>query len=185
MSRTVQRSCIKTALFADHKSLQLPCLKYADNFTCRVTELYAEQSIDHRNSAPLLWWLWDALLSYLPPTAFLRDCKLEFTPALETDIVLPNINLGSKDGNDSIELTALYGGRFHERRIFDAPIAKFRLPETKRYGKSTIATLNIDQRTFEEEGCLDHTLDYLVSSRSIWRHAMKAFPLAEEEKLGV
>ncbi|KAM3064616.1 hypothetical protein ACMFMF_011896, partial [Clarireedia jacksonii] len=37
MARTVQRPEIKMALFADHKLLRLPCLKDADNFTCRVT----------------------------------------------------------------------------------------------------------------------------------------------------
>ncbi|KAB8239931.1 hypothetical protein BDV35DRAFT_375073 [Aspergillus flavus] len=189
MARTVQRPNIKMALFADHKLLRLPCLKYADNFFCRVTKLYAKVPIDYRYSAPLLWWLWDALLDYLLPTASSKGCKLEFTPAHETDISLPytiGINLGYKHDNDSIELTASYGGPFHERRIFDAPIAKFRLPETKKYGKSTIATLNIDRRTYKEEGCLAHTLDYLVPrSGNLWRLAMEASPPDKEETLVV
>ncbi|TVY73703.1 hypothetical protein Focb16_v005915 [Fusarium oxysporum f. sp. cubense] len=85
-----------------------------------------------------------------------------------------------------MELTASYGGLFHEQRIFDAPIAQFRLPETKRYGKSTMATLNIDRHTYNEEGCLAHTLDYLVPRpASIWRQAMGAFDTEKEETLVV
>lgn len=187
MAKTIQRHQIKKELFADHKLLRLPCLKYADNFTCRVTRLHT-RPFDYKDSAPLLWWLWDELLEYLPAT-FSRGCKLEFTPARETDIALPytiSINLGYKHDSDNIELTASYGGLFHERRIFDAPIARFRLPETKRYGKSTVATLNVDRRTYKEEGCLDHTLDYLLPrTGGIWRHAMEAFPEYEEEKLVV
>ena len=187
MARTVKRPYIKTALFADQNLLRLPCLKYGDNFTCRVTKLDAKQPINYTNSAPLLWWLWDELLSYLEPSASLRGCKLEFAPARETDITLPytiSINLVYRYNNDSVELTASYGGCFHEQRIFNASIARFRFPETKRYGKSTMATLSIDRNTYKEEGCLAHTLNYLVPRPgSIWRHAMGAFDAKKEETL--
>ncbi|KAK3366594.1 hypothetical protein B0H63DRAFT_529965 [Podospora didyma] len=189
MARTLQKLAIKKALFADHKLLRLPCLKYADNFTCRVTKLYAKVPIDYRDSAPLLWWLWDPLLDYLQLTASTAGCKLEFTPAHETDISLPYtivINLGYKRGGDSIELTASYGRLFCEQRIFDAPIAKFCFLETERYGKSTIATLNIDRHTYKEGGCLAHMLNYLVPrSGNLWRLAMEASPPDKEEILVV
>lgn len=184
MAKTVQRPNIKKSLFADHKLLRLPCLKYADNFTCRVTYPYDDQPINYAGSAPLLWWLWNELIkcrTQLGP----RYGKLEFTPAGETDIVLPytiSINLTYK----CMELTASYGGLFHERRVFNAPIADFRFPQTKRYGKLTIATLNIDQHTYQEEGCLAHTLDYLMPRPgSIWRSAMGAFDIESEETLVV
>ncbi|KAF9884078.1 hypothetical protein FE257_002308 [Aspergillus nanangensis] len=189
MARTVGTSNIKNALFADQKLLRLPCLKYADNFTCRVTKRFAKHPTDYTNSAPLLWWLWDELLDYLTPSYSTHGCKLEFTPARETDIALPytiSINLAYKHGNNNIELTASYGGLFHEQRIFDAAIAEFRLPETTKYGKSIMAPLNIDRYTHKEKGCLAHTLDYLVPrSGSLWRLAMKAFSLDEEETLVV
>ncbi|KAI1122275.1 hypothetical protein F5Y10DRAFT_271239 [Nemania abortiva] len=186
MAKTVQRPAIKKALFADLRLLRLPCLQWADNFTCHVTR-FSGKPFDYNNSAPLLWWLWDELLEYLQPSAGTRNCKLEFTPVGETSTLLPytiSIYLDSKNCNDSIWLTASYDGSlFHERRTFDVPIAKFCFPEAKRYGKPTMATLSIDRYVHEdEEGHLDHTLDYLMPRPgSIWRQAMKAFPIKEEE----
>ncbi|KAJ9622150.1 hypothetical protein H2204_011657 [Knufia peltigerae] len=190
MADKLSSPCIKRALFADHKLLRLPCLKYADDFTCRVTRFHtAGQPIYHENSAPLLWWLWDALLDHLPPRVPARGRKLEFTPAHGTDIPLPyniSVNLESKCDKEIIELTAWYGGLFHERRIFDAPVARFCFPETKRYGKPIEAPLNIDRRTYQGEGCLAHTFDYLMPRPgSPWRLAMKAFPPDKEEALVV
>ncbi|KAI6352120.1 hypothetical protein MCOR25_009551 [Pyricularia grisea] len=91
------------------ESLRLPWLKSTDNLTCRVTKFCAK-SITYKNSAPLLWWLWSELFYYLQPTAFTKSCKLEFTPARETDITLPytiSINLAPKHGNPNIELTVI------------------------------------------------------------------------------
>ncbi|KAL8306260.1 hypothetical protein RB601_003647 [Gaeumannomyces tritici] len=120
MTGEVRRPHIKEALFANRELLRLPCLKYADNFACRVTKLYATQPIDYKESAPLLWWLWNELLNYVCPTASMRGCKLEFMPARETDIALPytiSINLGYKHDNNNIELTASYGGPCDERGV--------------------------------------------------------------------
>jgi hypothetical protein len=189
MAETLRRHAIKTTLFADDHLLRLPCLKYADNFTCRVTRAYGTQPISYTSSAPLLWWLWDELLHYLKSSAWKQPCKLEFTPARQTDIALPytiSIKLSYKNTNDIIELTASYGGIFHERRIFDAPMANFFFPEKKKYGKSIIATLNIDRHAYKKEGSLADTFDYLVPrAGSIWRHAMEAFPTDKEEALVV
>ena len=102
MAETVRRNDIKTVLFANPELLQLPCLKYADNFTCRFTTQSAQQPISFTNSAPLLWWLWDELLNFFKPS-WPRHCKLEFTPAHKTDIDLPytiSISLSYKDCND-------------------------------------------------------------------------------------
>jgi hypothetical protein len=76
MAETVREPAIKKALFTDHKLLRLQCLKYADNFTCRITRAYAKQPINYTTSSPLLWWLWDELLNYLGSSAC--TCELEF-----------------------------------------------------------------------------------------------------------
>ena len=66
-----------------------------------------------------------------------------------------------------------------ERRIFDAPIAKFRFPETG-FDRFTVA-LAIDQPSYNGIGCFKDTLDYLMPrSASIWRSAMNI--IAAEEK---
>ncbi|KAF9871224.1 hypothetical protein CkaCkLH20_11393 [Colletotrichum karsti] len=184
MAQTLKIPSIKKEFFANRALLWLPCLQYADNFSCVVTKLHAK-STNYTTSAPLLWWLWDELLDHLLPAVSSRGCRLEFRVARETTIVLPytvTINLSSKNGSDNIEFTASYGGPFHERRIFDAPITQFRFPESTRYGKSTTATLDIDQHPYEAD--LAHILNYLVPRQgSIWRCAMKAFPSEQEEKL--
>lgn len=95
----------------------------------------------------------------------MRGCKLEFIPACETGIALPytiNINLGYKHNNNNIELTASYSGPFYEKRIFDAPIAKFRFPETISYGVSTTATLKIDENPYKKKGCFYNALNYVI-----------------------
>jgi hypothetical protein len=127
----------------------------------------------------LLWWLWDELLNYLYPLGA-RYYKLEFSPARETDATLP-YTIGINFTYECMELTASYGRLFHERRAFDA-LADFRFPKTKRYGKLTMATLNIDQHMYKKEGCLAHTLDYFMPRPgSIWRYAMGAFDRENEE----
>lgn len=189
MVKTLQRRDIINLLFADRKLLRLPCLQYADNFACRATKSYGKERISYRGSAPLLWWLWDEFLEWLLPGHSWGRNKFEFTSARETDIALPYLittHLAYKREKDNIELTASYGGRFHEQRVFDAPVANFRIPGTKRYGKVTTATLSIDRHMYQGEGCLDHTFDYLMSRPgSIWRHAMKAFPLDKDVELFV
>ncbi|TQV90150.1 hypothetical protein IF1G_11192 [Cordyceps javanica] len=114
---------------------------------------------------------------------------LEFTPNRQTDIDLPytiDIELAYKHDSDSIELTASYGGLFHEQRSFVAPIVSFRFPETERYGKRTTATLGIDRDGYEENGCLDHTVLYIVPrSSSIWCEFMKGLRPSSEETVFV
>ncbi|KXH68192.1 hypothetical protein CSAL01_11476 [Colletotrichum salicis] len=98
MAETLTIHSTKEALFTDQKSLRLPCLKYADNFSCVATRLYAKP-INYTTSAPLLWWLWDELLEYLLPTGVTRGCRLDFKPAFRTDIALPyaiTIDISSK-----------------------------------------------------------------------------------------
>ncbi|KAL0930279.1 uncharacterized protein CTRU02_214354 [Colletotrichum truncatum] len=189
MAKVVQRSSIKMALFTNRKSLRLPCLQYADYLTCRVTKLNSKQPIDHTDAAPLLWWLWDDLLDYIGTSVTSKDCHLKFTPARETNIDTSytiSINLSSKNGNKIIELTASYGGPFHERRIFDATTACFRFPPKERYGKPLSATLDVDKHPYTEKGCCAHTFDYLMPRpESMWRHAMENFPLDGEEALVV
>ncbi|GJC90056.1 hypothetical protein ColLi_13408 [Colletotrichum liriopes] len=175
---------IKEALFADPKLLRLPCLQYSDNFTCRVTKLYAKKPTNHTTPAPLLWWLWGELLDYLDPSGFAKGCKLEFTPFCAT-IDMPytiSLNFRYKKDNDNIELTAAYGGPYDEQRIFDAAIPRFDLPEKRKY-----VTLSIDQTTYEgESSSLDQALDYLMPRPgNTWRRAMTAFPTEKEETVVV
>ncbi|KAI3534424.1 hypothetical protein CABS02_13255 [Colletotrichum abscissum] len=187
MAGTAQRDRIKMALFADHKLLRLPCLNYADDFSCRVTKRYAKQPIYYEGSEPLLWWLWAELLDYCNPTGSTKGCELEFTASCRTDMTpsyMISLNLAHKNGHPSIEFTASYGGEFCERRIFIAPIATFHFPQTTRYDKPTEATLGIDKNTYHAEGCLAHTFDYLVPRPgSIWRYAMESLLPDEEEGL--
>ncbi|KAJ6125943.1 hypothetical protein N7471_010436 [Penicillium samsonianum] len=163
MAGTLRRPHIKTALFADRNRLRLPSLRYADSFTCLLTKPF-EKPISLRGKALLLWWLWDALLEWSTPSISSRGCTLDFMPAHRTDI-----------------LTAAYGGDFMERRIFDAPIARFRFPETA-FDRTT-AALAIDQPPYNGYGCIKDTFDYLMPrSGNIWRSAMNIFP-AEEKRL--
>ncbi|KAK1657046.1 hypothetical protein BDP55DRAFT_639100 [Colletotrichum godetiae] len=175
MAKTLTTPFIKEALFADKKMLQLPCL------------MFCSKPIHDSTSAPLLWWLWNELLDYLPPIGGTRDCRLDFKPAFRTDIALPYaiiIDISSKNNNDNIELTASYGGLFDERRIFDAPITRFDFPKSERYGRPTMASLDIDQDPYEGNGCIAHIFVYLVPRlESKWRHAMEAFPSEKEEDL--
>ncbi|KAI3530209.1 hypothetical protein CABS02_14591 [Colletotrichum abscissum] len=190
MAQNLTTLPIKEALFAEPRSLRLPCLQDADNLPCQVTKLH-HKTVGNATSAPLLWWLWDELLNHYSPTSHARGCKFEFTPACacKTGMVLPYtiaINLLSVNNHDGLELTASYGGLYRERRIFHARITSFCFPETKRYGKSTAIALDVDRNTYQKEGCLADTLDYLMPrSGSIWRHAMEAFPSDEEENLFV
>jgi hypothetical protein len=116
-------------LFTDPKQLQLPSLRYADNFTCELTELY-KPKVSLNGEAPLLWWLWVLLLSFLQRSGMSTGFTLDFKPARNTNIALTytiKIKLGfSKGGGEpQIEMTAAYGGDLMERRIFTAPIAIF------------------------------------------------------------
>ncbi|KAK1656637.1 hypothetical protein BDP55DRAFT_722024 [Colletotrichum godetiae] len=186
MARTLTTPPIKKALFADKKLLRLPCLMYADEFSCVITR-FCSKPIHDSTSAPLLWWLWNELLDYLPPIGETRKCRLDFNPALRADIALPyaiTIDISSKNNKDNIELTASYGGLFDERRIFDASITRFDFPKAEKYGKLTMATLDIDQNPYEGNGCIAHILGYLVPRlESNWRPAMEAFPSEKEEDL--
>ncbi|KAJ5751531.1 uncharacterized protein N7511_008496 [Penicillium nucicola] len=144
-----------------------------------------EKPISFNDEAPLLWWLWDALLEWYTPSFGSRGSTLDFTPARRTDIFLPytiSIKLWSTgDGVDCMELTAAYGGDFMERRMFDAPIARFHFPETG-FDRTT-AVLSIDQPPYNKDGCFKDAFDYLMPrSGNIWRSAMNIFP-AEEKRL--
>ncbi|KAK1479755.1 hypothetical protein CABS01_17269, partial [Colletotrichum abscissum] len=100
MAKTLTTPYIKKALFADKKLLRLPCL------------MFCSKPIHDSTSAPLLWWLWNELLDVLPPIGETRNCRLDFKPALRTDIALPyaiTIDISSKNNKDNIELTASYG----------------------------------------------------------------------------
>ncbi|KAL4403308.1 hypothetical protein CABS03_15340 [Colletotrichum abscissum] len=186
MAKTLTTPSIKKALFADKKLLRLPCLMYADEFFCVITR-FCSKPIHDSTSAPLLWWLWNELLDVLPPIGETRNCRLDFKPALRTDIALPyaiTIDISSKNNKDNIELTASYGGLFDERRIFDVPITQFGFPKSEKYGKLTKATLDISQDPYEGNGCVADIFEYLVPRlESEWRRAMKAFPAEKEEDL--
>ncbi|KAJ5523002.1 hypothetical protein N7494_013188 [Penicillium frequentans] len=183
MASQLQQFRCKEALFANRKHLQLPSLRYADSFTCRLTKIF-QKPVSLRGEAPLLWWLWDALLECSTPSVSSTGCTLDFTPTRRTDIILPcsiSIQLCTRDGVDKIGLTAVYGGDFMERRIFDAPVARFHFPDPG-FDKSTVA-LAIDQPPYSGDGSFKDALDYLMPRpASIWRSAMSIVP-AEEKRL--
>ncbi|KAJ5982418.1 hypothetical protein N7451_012518 [Penicillium sp. IBT 35674x] len=183
MASQLQQPRCKEALFANRKRLQLPSLRYADSFTCRLTKIF-QKPISLRGEAPLLWWLWDALLKWSTPSVSSTGCRLDFTPTRQTDIILPcsiSIQLCTGDGVDKIKLTAVYGGDFMERRIFNAPVARFHFPEPG-FDRSTVA-LAIDQPPYSGDGGFKDALDYLMPRpASIWRSAMNIVP-AEEKRL--
>ncbi|KAL6691907.1 hypothetical protein J3F84DRAFT_385823 [Trichoderma pleuroticola] len=181
MVTTLASPVTKTALFPDANQLRLPSLSYADSFTCRLTEFYKKQVSLH-GEAPLLWWLWDALLKFLDRQTRSNGFTLAFTPTRNTDMTLPytiSITLG---GLRKIEMTAVYGGAFSERRIFSTTIADFRPPEAgfeeagfEEAGvDETPAALAIDETPYRGAGCYRDALDYLMPrSGSIWRSAME------------
>lgn len=182
MAGTLQLPHVKAALFPDRSRLRLQSLRYADSFSCRLTKEY-KKPVSLDGEAPLLWWLWDALLQWSTPSYTSNGCTLEFMPTYKTDIVLPCkiiIRLWSGNGVDYIELTAAYGGNFRERRIFDAPVARFRFPESGLDGVT--ATLAIDQIPYKDDGSFKDTFHYLLPrSGGIWHSAMNILPAKEKQ----
>lgn len=176
MINTLQQPSVKKRLLAhsNFKQLRLSSLSYSDSFTCQYTKTY-ENPIQLEGEAPLLWWLWDALLEFLKPS-FGKSCKLDFTPAYNADIALPykiSIRLWTTGhGVDNIELTAIYGGQFSERHILDAPISTFTFPE-RGFTNTTTPLLTVDQIPYKGNGCYNDMLDYLMPRRNNpWRSAM-------------
>ncbi|KAK4070259.1 hypothetical protein Trihar35433_4726 [Trichoderma harzianum] len=173
MAKTLTFPAIKAMLFPNSTQLRLPSLRDADSFTCRLTELW-KKPVSLGGEAPLLWWLWDALLKFLDHSGRSAGFTLEFapTPTRNTDMVLPytiSIKLG---GMRKIEMTAEYGGSFSERRIFSATIEAFRFPVAGF--DETPVTLAVDQTRYTGDGCYGDALDYLMPRPgSIWRSAMK------------
>jgi hypothetical protein len=174
LAKTLCYPSNKAALFADRDQLRLPSLKYADNFTCRITKIFMKP-IRPIGESPLLLWLWDPLLEFLQPSATTKGFTLEFTPARITDATLPytvSIKLGTRDCQSEIEMTAAYGGIFDEQRTFRARIASFSFPETSFV--RTTAALAIDMLQYRYNGSYNDMLDYLLPRPgSIWRSAMK------------
>ncbi|KAK1457518.1 hypothetical protein CTAM01_17196 [Colletotrichum tamarilloi] len=124
-------------------------------------------------------WLWNELLDVLPPIGGTRNCRLDFKPALRTDIALPyaiTIDISSRNEKDNIELTASYGGLFDERRIFDVPITQFGFLKSEKYGKLTKATLDISQDPYEGNGCIADIFEYLVPPRD------DRFPISQNQQ---
>ncbi|QYT02640.1 hypothetical protein H0G86_009633 [Trichoderma simmonsii] len=171
MAATLTRSPIKAMLFSDDTQLRLPSLSYADSFTCRLTELW-KKPVSLGVKAPLLWWLWDALVKFLDHSGRSTGFKLEFTHACNTDMVLPYTISITLKGLREIEMTAAYGGNFSERRIISAAIEAFRFPVAGF--DETPVTLAVDQTPYRGDGCYGDALDYLMPRPgSIWRSAMK------------
>lgn len=182
MAATLTSNPIKVALFPDRNQLQLPCLRYfGDSFTCRLTELY-QKPVSLGGEAPLLWWLWDALLKFSQSRHSGRSTgfTLEFAPARNTDKALPytiSITLG---GLREIEMTAAYGDSFGQRLTLRAAIADFRPPETWGFDE-TPAVPAVDQTPYKGDGCYEDALDYLMPrTGSVWRSAMEI--TAKEER---
>ncbi|KAL6800425.1 hypothetical protein J3E68DRAFT_398263 [Trichoderma sp. SZMC 28012] len=152
MAKTLTIPAIKAMLFPDGTQLRLPSLSYADSFTCQLTELW-KKPVSLGGEAPLLWWLWDALLKFLDHSGRSTDFTLEFAPT-------PTRN------------TDRAGGSFSERRIFSAAIEAFRFPVTG-FDETPVA-LAVDQTPYTVDGCYGDALDYLMPRPgSIWRSAMK------------
>ncbi|KKP03034.1 hypothetical protein THAR02_04860 [Trichoderma harzianum] len=180
MAATLTWSPIKAELFPDRTQLRLPSLRYADSFTCRLTELW-KKPVSLRGEAPLLWWLWDVLLKFLDHSGRSTGFTLEFTPACNTDMALPYTISITLEGLRKIEMTTAYGGSFSERRIFSAAIEAFR-PPVAGFDETPVA-LAVDQTPYTGDGCYGDALDYLMPRPgSIWRSAMK-ITTKEERRL--
>jgi hypothetical protein len=173
---------IMAELFEDPKRLRLSSLQYTDNFTCRTTKAF-EKPVNLRGEAPLLWWLWEPIFELFARNS--HGSTHEFASAHNTDVTLPytiSIKLGhNKNGNGEkeIEMTAVYGGVFQERRIFTAPIRYFRF-QKRDFGRTTVP-LAIDKLPYTGKGDYRDMLDYLMPRPgSNWRSAMKVSEEAEE-----
>ncbi|KAJ5472120.1 hypothetical protein N7539_008689 [Penicillium diatomitis] len=186
MAQILIASRTKEVLFkSDRSQMQLPCLGYADEFSCQLTKEYHEP-IELEGEAPMLWWLWSPLLEWLSSTIGSSGCTLVFTPACKADVDLPDkfsIRLWSTTENtENIELTATYGGCFAERRIYDAPVARF-CSRKQTFGSNTF-TLSMDESQVPYEGAsFEVAFDYLLPrTLSVWRGAMNILPNEEEQE---
>jgi hypothetical protein len=191
MLSILRRSDVKKLLFMDRYYLRLPSLLCADEFSCSQTDAHAKQAQRQFDVAPLLWWLYDALLILLAPPLIRKESLLTFTSNRATDIDLPytfEIDLKHRQGGPGIALTAHYRHRrFEGKHMFWADITEFWFPVTKRYGKLIPSIpLAVDAQPYGGSGSVADIFDYLLPRpESIWRLAMESFPSNEDEKLTI